>query len=348
MLTQIVAGRVYDFSHVVGRWGEGLGFSGPVKAVLGEGDLIYVLNRGYEVVPIVPWNRAGRTLRVNMLNIGKVPGDEELVGEFSKYGDTPGQLIWPAGIALDSTQNVYVTDEWMNRVSIFDREGNFLRLWGSPGESDGQFNRPSGIVVDGEDNLYIVDTFNNRVQKFTGEGKYLSQWGIPGSGEGEFQIPWGITTDIQGNVYVADFNNHRVQKFTPDGEYLAQFGSYGSGRGELNRPSDVAVDPDGDVYVCDWANNRVQVFGPEGQYITGFTGDAQELSKWAKMTVDTSPETIKRRREVRSLESEWRFAFPTGVTFDPKKNRLIVADSQRHRLQIYNKVQEYVEPQRAL
>jgi sugar lactone lactonase YvrE len=95
-------------------------------------------------------------------------------------------------------------------------------------------------------------------------------------------------------------------------------------------------------------NNRVQVFGPEGQYITGFTGDAQELSKWAKMTVDASPETIKRRREVRSLESEWRFAFPTGVTFDPKKNRLIVADSQRHRLQIYNKVQEYLEPQRAL
>ncbi|MCE2463494.1 MAG: hypothetical protein J4F46_06250, partial [Dehalococcoidia bacterium] len=95
-------------------------------------------------------------------------------------------------------------------------------------------------------------------------------------------------------------------------------------------------------------NHRVQVFGPDGQYITSFTGDAQELSKWAKMTVEASSETKKRRREVRSLESEWRFAFPTGVTFDPEKNRLLVVESQRHRIQIYNKVQGYQEPQRNL
>ncbi|MCE2463495.1 MAG: hypothetical protein J4F46_06255, partial [Dehalococcoidia bacterium] len=175
MLTQIVAGRVYDFSHVVGRWGEGLGFNNPVKAVLGEGDLVCVLNRGYEVVPIVPWNRSGKSARVNMLTIGKVPGDEEIVGEFGKYGDSPGQLIWPAGIALNNRRNVHVTDEWMNQVSTFDLEGNLLGLWGAPGEGDGQFNRPSGIAVDGEDNLNVVDSFNNRVQKFSGEGKYLSQ-----------------------------------------------------------------------------------------------------------------------------------------------------------------------------
>ena len=39
----------------------------------------------------------------------------------------PGEMIWPAGIALDSQENVYVTDEWLNRVSVFDKDGNFLR-----------------------------------------------------------------------------------------------------------------------------------------------------------------------------------------------------------------------------
>jgi DNA-binding beta-propeller fold protein YncE len=39
-------------------------------------------------------------------------------------------LIWPAGIALDR-DNVYVTDEWLNRVSIFNKDGAFLRDWGT-------------------------------------------------------------------------------------------------------------------------------------------------------------------------------------------------------------------------
>ena len=34
------------------------------------------------------------------------------------------------------------------------------------------------------------------------------------------------------------------------------------------------------------------------------------------------------------MEPEWRFSLPMGVTFDPKKNRFFVADTQRYRLQI--------------
>ncbi len=49
-----------------------------------------------------------------------------------------------------------------------------------------------------------------------------------------------------------------------------------------------------------------------------------------------------------NLEAEWRFSFPTGITFDPAKNRLIVTDCQRGRLQIYNKLKDYVQPSRTL
>jgi hypothetical protein len=129
---------------------------------------------------------------------------------------------------------------------------------------------------------------------------------------------------------------------------VAKFGTYGTGRGELCRPSDVAVDPDGDVYVCDWANNRVQLFAPNGRFITSFVGDARELSKWAQMVADASTEVQKRRREVKSLEPEWRFALPRSVTFDARKRRFIVTDTQRSRLQIYKKLQNYSEPQRNL
>lgn len=167
---------------------------------------------------------------------------------------------------------------------------------------------------------------------------------------GEFHAPWGITVDRQGCVYVADHRNHRVQKFSPDGEWLRQFGCHGTRRGELNCPTDVAVDPEGDVYVCDWSGNgmhpgRVHIFSPEGGFITSLIGDAQQLSKWAQMTVDANLDVLKARRRVRSTEPEWRFALPTGVTFDPVKGRLLVVDNQRSRLQIYNKLKDYTPPQ---
>ena len=349
MLTQIVAGRVFDFSRVVGRSAFfDRGFTQPVAVATGEGDLVYVLSRGWEHFTNVPWNRTQNGVRVGMLTVGNEPGDEEWVGDFSKGGDAAGQLIWPAGMDLDSQGNVYVTDEWLNRVSVFDSQGNFQKMWGAEGDRDGEFRGPSGIAIDPEDHLYIVDGRNHRVQKLDKDGKFLSGWGSLGDGDAQLDSPWGITLDRDGFVYVADHKNHRVQKFTPSGDLVASFGSYGSGRGQLNRPSDVAVDPDGDVYVCDWANNRVQIFSPEGRFLTSLVGDAQELSKWARLLFDVSPDAVKRRREVPNLESEYRFSYPAGVLFDARKGRLIVADCQRGRLQIYNKLKDYVQPSRTV
>jgi DNA-binding beta-propeller fold protein YncE len=315
---------------------------------MGEGDIVYVLNRGYEFVPTVAWNRSGRGARVGIFSVGTEAGDEKFISEFGKYGDARGEFIWPAGMALDSQSNIYVSDEWLNRVSVFDKDGNFLNDWGTSGDGNGKFSGPSGIAIDAQDAVYVVDSRNHRVQKLTKDGKFLLSWGKLGNGEGEFDSPWGITLDQDGNVYVADHKNHRVQKFSPDGHFLSQFGSYGTGRGELNRPSAVTVDPDGDVYICDWANDRVQLFNSEGKFLTSFTGDAQELTKWAQAIVGTNPGAVKRRREVKNMEIEWRLSMPTGVTFDIAKNRLLIADTQRNRLQIYNKLKEYAGPQRNL
>jgi DNA-binding beta-propeller fold protein YncE len=341
MLTQTAAGRVYDFSHAVG----GTYMPYPVNVAVGADDAVYVLGRQYEQILDVPWNKTGTNAQINKFTIGTVPGEEQFIGRFSKYGDDDGELIWPAGLTLDSEENIYVTDEWLNRVSIFDKEGNFLSLWGGSGNGNGAFDRPSGVAADADDNLYIVDSMNHRVQKFTKDGQFLAKWGSFGELKGEFNSPWGITIDQMGYVYVADHKNHRAQKFTPDGEFVAEFGSYGTGIRQLNLPSDVAVDPDGDIYVCDWANSRVQVFEPDGRFIVSLLGDAQQLAKWHQEQVDANADVIKARRRAYSLEPEWRFAMPTALTFDTRKERLMVADTQRGRLQMYNKPKDYLEPQ---
>lgn len=329
MLTRIVEKRVYDFGHVVG----GRQITGLYSLGLGWGDDVYIVIR-----------RTGDP-HVEKVSIGSIPEDEELLEPVGEKGEKEGQFIWPAGVAIDSKQNVYVTDEWLQRVSVFDPQGTFLRMFGTSGNRDSEFNGPSGIALDENDNIYIVDSRNHRIQKFTSEGTLITRWGKQGAGVGEFNAPWGLTIDAQGNVYVADHKNHRIQKFTEDGEFISQLGAYGSEPDQFDHPSSVAVDYDGDIYVCDWANSRVQAFDSEGNFVTSFVGDAQELSKWQKEYVSASPDVYKARRRVYSLEPEWRFALPMSVVFDNKKSRMLVADSQRWRIQIYNKLQNYSDPQ---
>ncbi len=341
MLTTVVAGRTFDYSHAVG----GLYMPMPVAVACGFEDTVYVVSRQYEQILDVPWNETATYAQVNVFNITTAANEEEHLRKISRYGDSEGQLIWPAGVALDADDNVYVTDEWMNRVSVFTADGEFIRDWGKAGDGDGEFNRPSGIALAPDGTLLVVDSLNHRVQWMTIDGDFVSTFGQRGSGEGQFDSPWGITTDRDGFVYVADHKNHRVQKFTADGEYVMSFGSHGDGKGQLTRPSDVAVDPDGDVYVCDWANDRVQVFAPDGRYLTSLVGDAQELAKWHREQVVANADVQKARRRVYTMEPEWRFSMPTGLTFDEAKSRLIVTDTQRGRVQIYNKLHDYMEPQ---
>ena len=315
----------------------------PIASACAAGDKVYVLNRQFEEVLDVSWNKAALYAEVCSFIMPTTPGAEVYLGTFSKYGDGDGELIWPVGIAIDSDENIYIADEWMNRISIFTNSGHFLRNWSTQG--DGEFNRTSGIAFDLNDDVYVVDSLNHRVRKFTKDGGYILQFGSFGDGPGELNAPWGVAVDDEGSVYVADHKNHRVQKFDANGEFVASFGSYGKGKGQLNRPSDVAVDPDGDVYVCDWGNDRVQVFASDGRFIASFIGDAQQLAKGHQQQVDANPDVIKARRRAYTLEPEWRFAMPAGVTFDVENSRLIVADSQRSRVQIYNKVKNYMEPQ---
>ena len=138
MVTRLVAGRVYDYSHNMGRGAvSGIGFNSAIGMAFGEGDTVYLLNRGWEFVPGVPWNRTGRGARVGVYTMGPEPGDEEFIGEFSKYGDGDGELIWPVAIATDGESRVYISDEWLNRVSIFDKDGKFISHWGAAGDGQG-------------------------------------------------------------------------------------------------------------------------------------------------------------------------------------------------------------------
>lgn len=334
MVTEI-APITFQYSHTIGRQENrgGSGFFYPVAITRDAENLLYVLSRGSETPAFFPCKR------VTVFTV-----DEELVREFGQKippeeaddSAPAGTFMWPTAVALDRAGNAYVADEWLNRITIFNKEGECLGKWGTLGAGAGEFNRPSGLAFDAADNLYLVDSANHRIQVFTKEGKFLSQWGRNGNGAGEFNHPWGIEIDHQGDVYVADWRNDRIQKFTPDGQFLMQFGASGPGDGEFNRPTGVAVDRDGIIYVTDFKNDRLQVFDADGSFITKLTGEAT-LSKWGRERVELDPTIVRGRELAQGLrEREKLFHGPIAVEVDDA-GRVFVVECSRQRLQVFRK-----------
>jgi|KNS7250_BmetaT_FD_contig_101_20778_length_2518_multi_4_in_0_out_0_1 DNA-binding beta-propeller fold protein YncE len=332
MQTVHVRGRTYNYAYTIGRQGAGgNGFSWVHDIALDHNQNLYVVCRGDEFQP---------AQRITVCTL-----EEEFVREIvygAGYDD--GQFLWPTSVAVDKAGNVYVSDEWLNRITVFDSDGKFVSKWGQAGSAEGQLGGPAGIIFDKDENLYITENRNNRVQKFTKDGQFLSSWGSEGSGSGQFNQPWGITIDGDGDVYVADWHNHRVQKFSPDGAHMMTIGTPGDEQGQLRFPADVAVDRDGDIYVTNWWSSTVEVFDSSGDNITTFIGNSENLSKWAQESLDANPDMVKARLRVPSLEPEWRFTRPTGIVVD-NQGRILVGDGQRHRVQIYQKEDAWVEPQ---
>ncbi len=310
----------------------GTGFRGPVCMARDSGDLMFVLCRSSEYRP--------EGTRVTVCSL-----DDELITEFARgvpregphtWNPADGSMVWPTCIALDSQETVYISDEWLNRISMFSKDGEFLGKWQErPGSGDGEMDRPSSMVFDADDNVLIVDSGNNRVQKFTKDGQFISKWGVGGSGQGELNLPWGIALDSQGDVYIADWKNDRIQKFSPDGKFMQQFGEPGSEEGQLNRPSGVAVDSAGAVYVADWMNNRLQVFDSAGNVAAIKTGEAT-ISKWGRDKLNANPEMWGERERAPDVYREKFFWCPTAVTVD-HNDMVFVVEATRSRIQIYEK-----------
>ena len=134
-MTTSTAAISISYSHTVGSLSnQGRGFQNPVDLALDSQGVIYVLNRAGPEVPLrLPYKR------ISMCTV-----DEEYLGEFGAGGTAPGEFWWPCALAFDRRDRLYVSDEALNRVTVFSAEGETLAHWGEAGAAPGQLNRPSG------------------------------------------------------------------------------------------------------------------------------------------------------------------------------------------------------------
>ncbi|MSP11925.1 MAG: hypothetical protein EXR62_03090, partial [Chloroflexi bacterium] len=75
-------------------------------------------------------------------------------------------------LALDSQENVFVTDPVNSRILKFNNKGELLAVFGKAGKDASSMNLPTGVAVatgaaaDKGDVLYVTDSFNQRILRF--------------------------------------------------------------------------------------------------------------------------------------------------------------------------------------
>ncbi len=341
-VTDYTNDRVLEFSsagvllHSYGSEGEWLGnFKGPWGIAINKltGD-VYVSDPGNN--RIVELNSSGGFVRAFGWAVS--PGGERKE-EFQDCtsscvagtaGTGAGQLDRPAGVAVDSSGNVWVAEYDSNRIQEFNAEGHYLGSYGTAGTGDGQFEGPLNIAFDGSD-MFVSDHNNNRVQELTASGGFVKAigWGvsngedklevctsgcragISGEGNGQFNLPWGVAIAPSGEVYVSDegSGSDNVQELTAEGAFVTKFGSAGSGDGEFDEPMGVAVGAQGEIYVADYVNKRVQEW-MRSVWLPARTEDAalkHVVSAYAYKAVEEEGSTAIEPTEVLA-------ATPAGIT----------------------------------
>ena len=70
----------------------------------------------------------------------------------------------PIGLAVDSADRLYITDDIDQRLAIIESNGTTAGSIGSEGRLAGEFQFPRGVAVDEAGRVYAADSLNHRVQ----------------------------------------------------------------------------------------------------------------------------------------------------------------------------------------
>ena len=126
---------------------------------------------------------------------------------FGSHGDSPDQMVQPAGIAIDITDNIYVSS-W-HKLQKFTSSGEVIKCVGQEGRKEGEFDDPRGVTLY-DNQVYVCDSNNHRIQVFDLDLNFVRSIGSRGNGRGEFNAPHDVKFDTAGNMYIAERSNGRV------------------------------------------------------------------------------------------------------------------------------------------
>jgi len=237
----------------------------------------------------------------------------EVIFKFGETGENKGQLKNSRDIAIDSKNNIFISNGDNYRIQKFSSKGEFITSWGSHGHNEGEFDDIKGIAVDRYEHIYVADFLNSRIQKFSENGQFLSQFRFD-DGKGVISTPYGIAINKFNEIYLTNAeSSNLIMRFNEDEKLLYCWGGYGKGNGEFKNPLGITIDDEGNVYIADNNNHRIQKFNRESKF----------LRKWGYKS-----------------DTPGNFMYPRGIAY--KNNQIYVSESDIPRVQIFNKNGKYL------
>jgi hypothetical protein len=163
-------------------------------------------------------------------------------------------------IAWDSSGNGFVSDGYGNkRVEKFDKNGNFIKAFGSRGHGPGQFEDVHTIQVDHAGNVYVGDRSNKRITVFDNDGNFKAMYINVGA-------PWAVCITPGQHQYLyssnstgtTDMENGEIYKMELDGTIIGKFGTGGKLPKQFMAVHSMDCKEDNTVFPGEISNWRVQ------------------------------------------------------------------------------------------
>jgi hypothetical protein len=228
-------------------------------------------------------------------------------------------LLQPAGVAIDSSNNVYITDPGNYRIAVYvPSSGTLSTLAGSGviGTNTGtgeaaSFFIPQGIVA-ARGGLIVADegsqliryvTFGGTVTNLAGQAYMTGEANGPAA-TATFSYPAGIAADSAGDLYVADTQNNAIREIDTNNIVSA----VATGGYVFDLPSAVAVDNNNNIWVADSGHDVIcLISNGTVTVVAGISGNAG--------TNDSLTATSA------------RFNSPSGLLWVSPGNYLLISDT---------------------
>jgi hypothetical protein len=109
-------------------------------------------------------------------------------------GDDDEEIIFGvlSDVAVDAQGNLYALDAQLSQISVFDRDGNFLRTIGREGEGPGEFRRAGQLFVTPEGKIGVAQMMPGRIVLLTPDGKPGGTFPMPEVAGGGMQMLWDV------------------------------------------------------------------------------------------------------------------------------------------------------------
>ena len=293
-------------------------------------------------------------------------------GSIGSLGTADTHFNYPQGLSVDASGNLYVADNYNNRVKRYLENGTLDTSWGSggivgngtAGDDALQFNKPCDVAADPSGNVYIADSDNDRIKRYTSDGALDTSWGNGGilskygNGSDQFRYLQRAVVDNDGNLYVSDSGNDRIKRYTRFMVLDTSWGNGGIVADGLDSPRGMAIDSAGRLYVADRNHDSVRRYKPDGNLDTSWGTDGSLYgsgmfdkpegvaidSDGRLYVADAKNNRVKRYLPDGTLDTGWlgdgimddpgEFNYPSDVAVD-SSDRLYVVDNMNHRVKRY-------------